>query len=68
MPTVLTGNQVHAARYLTLRMGLYMELKGLKRHGRSCYSIIKEEFSLTGNKASVFEQFTAILRDRGILV
>ena len=69
MPTVLTGKeQIAGARLLTLRSGLSLELKGMTRHGRSCYSIIKQEFGLHGNKQSVYDQFTGILRERGILV
>lgn len=69
MATIITGTEnIANARLLTLRMGLFMELKGLKRHGRSCYSIIKAELGLKGSRASVHEQFTGLLRERGILV
>jgi len=69
MTTVLTGKeQIAGARLLTLRQGLRLECKGMTRHGRSCYALIKEEFGLHGSKESVFEQFTAILQGKGILV
>jgi hypothetical protein len=66
---VITGKeQIQGARALTLRQGLRMELVGMKRRGRSCYSIIKEEFGFKGNKEVVFESFTNLLKARGILV
>ena len=43
-------------RLLTLRSALGLEIKGLKRHGRSAYSIIKEEFNFKGNKQKVYDQ------------
>ena len=66
--TIITGDNVQGARLLTLRAGLKLEISGLTRHGRSCYSIIKEEFQLRGNKRSVHAQFTAMLERKGVLV
>ena len=68
MIQIVEINRIQSARLLTLRSGLGLEVKGLKKHGRSCYSIIKEEFKLKGNKASVHEQFTGLLVEAGILV
>jgi hypothetical protein len=60
--TSITGESaVAGARLLTLRTGLKLEIKGMTRHGRSCYSIIKSEFKLKGSKIRVYEQFTDIL-------
>ena len=39
--TVLTGNQIEAARLLTLRQALKLELRGMKRRGRTAYSILR---------------------------
>lgn len=61
---VMTGEQVLNARLLTLKTGLKIETLGLRltsRH-RSCYSIIKEEFGLKGNKKRVLEQFENLLK------
>ena len=41
--TTLTGQQVLDYRLLTLRKGLQLEIKGLRRSGRSCFQIIKNE-------------------------
>ena len=46
---------------MTKRSALVMEMKGMKRRGRSAYSIIKEEFGLKGSKQMVFEQLTEII-------
>jgi len=57
---VLTGKQISVARMLVLKAALKLECLGMKRRGRSAYSIVKEEFFLKGSKASVFEQFTRL--------
>lgn len=64
---VLTGDGIKAYRLLALKAGLSLEVLGLRKRGRSCYSIIKEEFGLKGGKKKVLEQFEKILRDNGIL-
>ena len=55
-------NQIALYRLLTLRAGLRLEIRGLKvSKGRSCYAIIKQEFGLKGDRASVLEQFEQYL-------
>ena len=56
---------IEAFRLLALRQSLWLETKGMKKKGKSAYSIVKETYALRGNKQSVFEQFTALLRDWG---
>jgi hypothetical protein len=51
-------------RMRILLRGLEMELKGMKRHGRSCYSIIKDEFNLKGNRQKVHDQLTKIITEK----
>lgn len=48
-------------RLLALRSGLKLEIRGLRRSGRSCYAIIKKEFGLKGTKQEVLEQFDEML-------
>ena len=43
------------------RVALVLEMEGLKRRGRSAYSLIKEEFGLKGNRQKVFEQLSKII-------
>ena len=54
-------DQIAVARMLTLRKGLQLEIKGMRHSGRSCYSIIKRDFGLTGTRARVLEQFEQII-------
>jgi len=56
-----TPDQIQMARMLTLRKGLQLEIKGMRLSGRSCYSIIKRDFGLTGNRAKVLEQFEQLI-------
>jgi len=58
---LLTGDEIRIARMLTLRKGLQLEIKGLRLSGRSCYSIIKKEFGLTGTRARVLVQFEQLI-------
>jgi hypothetical protein len=46
---------------MSKRSALVLEMRGMKRRGRSAYSLIKEEFGLKGSKQKVFEQLTEII-------
>jgi len=62
--TVITGAaNIAFARVLSLRGMLRLETKGLKRHGRSAYSIIKEEFGYRGNKQRVLDQINTFINE-----
>tara|TARA_B100000953_G_C17879234_1_gene377439 strand:+ start:96 stop:296 length:201 start_codon:yes stop_codon:yes gene_type:complete len=43
-------------RMKALRSALKLEILGMKRRGRSVYSIIKEEFGFKGSKQKVLQQ------------
>ncbi len=59
-----TPEQIKSYRMICLKKGLELELKGLRlTRGRTCYSIIKEEFGLKGNKQRVYDQFTKMMYD-----
>ena len=47
---------IAAFRMRSLRGALKLEILGMKRRGRSVYSIVKEEFGFKGNKQKVLEQ------------
>lgn len=66
--TVLdTPEQIDMFRYSTLLKGLRLETLGMQMsRGRSCYSIIKQEFGLKGNKQKVYDQFKQLLQEGGI--
>ena len=49
-------------RLITLRSALGLEIKGLKKRGKSAYSIIKEELGFKGNKQKVYNQIDAYIQ------
>ena len=62
-----TPTQIEAFRQRTLLRGLQAELRGLQLcRGRSCYSIIKQDFGLKGSKQKVYDQFKQLLQEGGI--
>lgn len=65
MTIIITGKEnISLARLLTLKAGLKMEIAGMKvSRGRTCYSIIKDEFNLKGNKHKVLTQFEDIIKE-----
>lgn len=46
---------------ITLKHALSLEVKGLKRHGRSAYSLIKEMYRLEGSKQKVHDQLAKLI-------
>ena len=61
MPTI-TGRNIDRFRLLVLKHGLMMEIKGMKKTRPSCYSVIKKEFNLKGNKQKVYDQFCELIK------
>ena len=64
--TLLTGQQILDFRLITLRKGLQLEIKGMRRSGHSCFQIIKSEFGLRGTRQQVLADFEKLLQDKGI--
>lgn len=59
-----TPEAINAYRNRVLLRGLQAEVRGMKlTRGRSCYSVIKEQFGLKGNKQKVLDQFTQLLQN-----
>ena len=56
-----TPEQIDAFRLRALRGALKLEILGMKRGGRSVYSIIKEEYGFKGNKQKVLQQLEALI-------
>ena len=50
-------------RLKTMLSALKLETLGMKRRGKSIYSIIKKEFNLKGNKQKVYEDFKIIVQN-----
>lgn len=65
MSTIITGkDNIKMFRLLSLKQGLKLEMKGMRvSRGRTCYSVIKDEFNLKGNKQKVLEQFENIIEE-----
>ena len=59
--------QIEAFRLRTLLKGLKLETMGMKMsRGASCYSIVKQDFGLKGNKQKVYDQFKQLLERAGV--
>ena len=65
MTTLSNPAQIDAARLLTLRQMLRLEMLGMTRKGRSAYSILKSEFGFKGSRESIFVELTE-WRNQGI--
>jgi hypothetical protein len=64
--TVIKGKEnIMHFRKITLLKGLELEIKGMSRRGRSCYSIIKEEFGFKGSKEKVRDQLQEHINSNG---
>jgi len=63
MQTYDTPEQIDAFRLRTLRGALKLEILGMRRGGRSVYSIVKEEFGFKGSKQKVLEQLEAKINE-----
>lgn len=68
MATVITGKEnIALFRLATMRVALKLECLGMRRNGKSVYSIIKREFNLAGNKKQVYDQFNAYCVSLGMI-
>lgn len=61
-----TPEGIEAFRLLSIHGRLKLELKGL-RFRINTFPAVKREFGFKGNNQKVFEQYEAMLRERGIL-
>jgi hypothetical protein len=55
--------QIALYRMKVLAKALELETLGMKKRGRSAYSIVKEEYGLKGNKMTVLEKLNALYED-----
>lgn len=55
-------NDIEKYRLKTLLSALKLETLGMKRSGKSIYSIVKQEFNLKGNKKKVYEDFKKLIQ------
>ena len=59
MTVINRPEQIEAFRLLTLRQALMLEMKGMRRTGKSAYSILRE-MGYSGTRAEVLEQLDKI--------
>jgi len=61
-----TPEQIELYRLYVLKSALKLEITGMKRKGKSAYSIIKQELGLTGSKSKVLDKLKAqIIKQEG---
>jgi hypothetical protein len=58
--------QINLFRMKALRGALKLEILGMKRKGRSAYSLIKEEFGFKGNREKVLGQIEAEIEETNL--
>lgn len=63
-----TKESIEAFRLLAIKGALKLEVIGMRRRGKSVLSIVKQEFGLKGTKEKVYDQYVALLKEKGILV
>lgn len=62
---LITGREnIEHARLITLKHMLHLEMKGLKRRGRSAYAIIKSELGFRGNRQRVYDQLVQHIQQK----
>lgn len=54
--STITGDNIHKFRFLALKGALKLEIMGMKKRGRSAYSILKSEYGFSGSKKNVLKQ------------
>ena len=59
-----TKDNINLFRLLSLRSALKLEIAGMKKRGRSAYSIIKEEFGFKGSKESVLADLQELIAQK----
>tara|TARA_R110000824_G_scaffold116312_4_gene267679 strand:- start:348 stop:584 length:237 start_codon:yes stop_codon:yes gene_type:complete len=61
--TMITGDSIMHYRLLNLIVGLKVEIQGMRltSRGSTCYSILKREYGLKGNKEKVLAQAQEIM-------
>ena len=55
-PLIAEPDKIRYFQMLARRQALKLELMGMKRRGRTAYSICKSEYGLRGNRKRVYDQ------------
>ena len=62
MAIITCKENIDRYRLIVLKHGLKLELLGMQKRKPSCYSVIKEEFNLKGNKQKVYDMFCELIK------
>ena len=62
--TIITGPAINVFRLRTLISALKLEILGMKRRGRSAYSILKDELRISGNREKVLAKAEEIYKEQ----
>ena len=62
--SVSTPEGIEFYRLCALRGALRLEILGMKRRGKSAYSVVKQEFGFKGNKQKVFDQLNDLIEEK----
>ena len=57
-----TPEQIDMFTFLSRKVALKLEMRGLKRGGQSVYSIIKQQYGFKGSRESVLKQMEEIIK------
>jgi len=63
MTTIVGRGNIDNARLIALKHMLHLELRGMKRRGRSAYSIVREELGFRGNRQRVYDQLKEYINE-----
>lgn len=61
-----TPDQIEAFRLLSIRGRLKLEMRGI-RFRISTFGYVRREFGFKGTRQSVYNQYEAMLKERGII-
>ena len=62
MTSIITGDDIKSYQFIARKGALKLEILGMKRRGKSAYSICKSEYGLKGSKQSVLDQMEAMIK------
>ena len=61
--TITSPSQIELFQLKTLAAGLKLEVKGMKKTGRSCYAIAKEHLNIRGDKEYVLTKLNEKIKE-----
>ena len=62
-----TPEGIEAYRLLAIKGALKLETLGMKHSRGSVYAMVKRDYGFKGNKQKVYDQYVAMLIEKGII-